>query len=276
MLFTTLFLGVLIPAIAAGAIYLATWKLAGSWSVALGLAGGYMAGHAGLSGWPSFPPADVTDWLFWFAAVGVGFGFLKAFCRGPRWIRWLGRGIASAGVPWLLLRPLSTWSAVERLGGVVALGAALFVFWSLLERLAERRPGASIPLVLWASASGTSAVLLFSASASLGGLCGALAAGLGACVALGWWRPSLSLARGPIPVVALLLGGLWILGSFYSEVSIPGAVLLYLAPLSGWIGEVPALQGLAPWKSASIRLAAALIFVGAAAGIALSGSGLEG
>jgi len=276
VLITTLFLGVLVPALIAGVTCIATWKLVGPWSVALGLGLGYTAGHAGLSGWPPFPPADVKDWPFWFAAAGAGFGFLKAFCRGPWWIRWLGRALAAAGVPWLLVSPLATWSAGERLQGVVALGAGLFVFWSLLEALSERRPGASLPLIFWASASGTSLVLLFSGSASLGGLSGSLAAALGASVVLAWWKPSVSFGRGPIPVVALLLGSFWILGSLYAEVSALSTALLLLAPLSGWIGESPAIGKLAPWRSASLRLTVALILAGTAVGIALSESGLKG
>jgi len=140
---------VLVPALIAGVTCIATWKLVGPLERRPGLGLGYTAGHAGLSGWPPFPPADVKDWPFWFAAAGVGFGFLKAFCRGPWWIRWLGRALAAAGVPWLLVSPLATWSAGERLQGVVALGAGLFVFWSLLEALSERRPGASLPLIFW-------------------------------------------------------------------------------------------------------------------------------
>ncbi len=100
---------------------------------------------------------------------------------------------------------------------------------------------------------------------------------LAATTLLSWWRPSISLARGPVAVLALLLPGLLLTGYYLTWSEIPAwvFVLAALAPLAVWVGDIPPLDKLRPWQLAVVRVAAASVPAGIALGVAFARTSAE-
>ena len=277
--------GVVLPAVLAGAVLLVAWWPrkggagatgpvgGGHWGGAVGLALGYVLGHSLLVGFPSFPATESTQWLVWLALGAMALGLADALIRVPESARWAARAASSLLVSWLILRPLtvSTWN-----GALVSAlwigGAALAVlaFWTLVDRAVRARPGAGMPIAFLALTSGGSAVLLLSASVLLAQLAGVVAATLGAAMVLAFVRPDLSLERGAVPVVGVLLPALWLNGYFYAEMPLASALLLTLAPAALWLGRLGPLRDLRRWKSAIAHVGAVLAPVLLALGLALA------
>lgn len=250
--------GVLAPAVWAGALLLAGWVSARTegerrgWLGALAVGGGYLLGYAlVLGGVPRFPPAGAEAALFHLGAAAVLVGLLEG--RSPAARRALRAGLSLAA-PWVLLRRMvDQWEQTRVVMELLLLGAALLVAWSLLEAWARRRPGASVPLVLWLSASGAAWILFLGKSAKLGQLAGALAGTLGAAAVVSWLRPALVLAGGA-GVAAWVLGSLAITGGYLTSLPREAAALLFAAPLSGWLGELGPVRRMAPARAVVARL----------------------
>jgi len=152
----------------------------------------------------------------------------------------------------------------------VAAGIATIIYGST-EALSIESPGVAAPLVLGPVAAGVGAVLLLIGTTRLG-LMGA-ATGL---MILGWFfaaliRKSVGFTRGPVYVVVALLTGLLAYDYFESDGVITAVEIaaLAVAPLVGWIVEVPALRSWKAWKRELLRLALVAIPVGIAVTLAV-------
>lgn len=287
-----LLLGVALPALVAAAAQILAFLLARrsarqdaapssldlARGAALGLAAGYAAADVALQGWPTLPPTDSTRWTLWaalalgtLAAVEV---LVAAFVAGPgksgrdgarfSWgtrARGGFRGLVCAAMPALILRPLfgSTWSAGEGMLWAVGLAVALLGLAASSEALVLRRPGAALPLALWATSAGSSIALVLSGSLLQGQLAGAIAATLGATIVLEWWRPESHAGRGLGHGATTLLGALWIAGRFYSELPASCAGLLVLSLVAPWAAELPPARRIEGRRAALLRLALALV-----------------
>ena len=276
--------GVLLPALIAGLALFVAWRpwrrggaaAGGHWGGAIGLAAGYAVGHGLLAGWPAFPAVSSTQWLFWLAFGAMGIGLLDALVRLPAAARWGIRGATSLLVGWILLRPLTaTWGAGTSVLWILAVGAGIFAFWSLADRAVRDRPGAGMPIAFLALTAGGSAVLLLSASALLAQLAGVVAATLGAAMVLAFWRPSVSLERGAVPVVGVLLPALWVSGHFYAEMPLASAALLLVAPAALWLGRIGPFRDWTRWKSALAHVGAVMAPVILALGLAALGQSTD-
>lgn len=271
-----LLLGVALPAAVAAAVLLVVGRRGGPcerasggcWGGAVAIGAGYLAGHVLVMGRPTFPPPEVTAWLFYLTWPVMG----AAVVKGRR-TRWAVRAAVSGAAVWLLLRPIArhSWGMGECVLGLGGLFAAMLVFWSQMEGLAHRAKGVSLPLSLFVAVAGAGAVLLLSGSVVLSRLCGALSAALAAAALVAWRRPGVSLAGGGVSVVAVLFASLLICGYFYVQASATSVILLALAPAVAWVGQVPGVRRITPWKIAIVRIAAVLVPVGAAVTIAWCG-----
>lgn len=245
------------------------------WAAAPALGLGYLAGHWGILGWPSFPPPAAEDWIVVLVTAAVGLGVLEALWTSAPWVaRWLLRGLLVAAVVGLVQRPMVqwTWTTGQSVAWGLGVGVALAVMWSSIEALAGRRPGASLPLVLVTVTAGSAVVLGLSGSARFAQQAGALAAGLGVVVVVSWWRPTLSWARVLPPVVVVVWGVLWQAGHLYADLATLPAVLLAASPLAAWLGEISVVTRRAGWQAASLRVFAVGMLVLAAALLALQGA----
>lgn len=274
--------GVLVPAVIAGLVLLASWGARSSapgsapspargrtsGALALGLA--TLAGYAYLFGPPVAPEEGrvlaARDWIPWVVALGVA---LYALALVPR----AGGAIALAAPPalllllaWLSLRSQlgRTLSAVE----LAAVVAGLTLAWASIEALARRVRGASVPAVLWVVVSAASLAALQQHLASLAQLAGALAGGLGAAVVLAWWNPRLSLAGGGVAVALVVLAALLVNAVHYATLPPLAAELVLLALLTPWLAHLPWFDALGPKAKVLARAGLAALPAGAAVAVA--------
>jgi len=218
--------------------------------------------------WPGLPPLYTKHWLVWLAPVAAVAGMADALVRWPTPLRLLGAATLAAVCGRLLVGDWVDHAWPWR--GVTATVIALVAV--SVNAAADRRHGAAVPLSLCVAALGASVVLIGSANARLAELTGALAACLGVVVALNWWRPTVSLSRGGVAVVAVLLPGLVLSGYFArgSEDIRPWVyVLAAVAPAFIWPAALIRLEGLRVWQAATIRVAVAALPVAVTVAIAV-------
>lgn len=212
-------------------------SIRGSWGGALGIGAGYLVGHVAINRWPSLPPAGPTDWLFVFAAAGLAIGLIESI-GGRAWVRASLRLVLCAGVSWFMLSPAFRQSQPA---GVVAAWAAgqaasIFLIWTLLERLAQRRTGPSIPLALSLLMAAAGVFFLKTSSGKLAQLAGVLSAALGGASLAAMSAPLISVSRGmlavAVPLYAALILYVW---QYPQPLATP--VILAAAPLLLWAAE---------------------------------------
>ncbi len=261
-------LGVIASALTAGVVLLAGRLLGAHRAPApapgsiegLALSLGYAAGHPAAAGWPSLPPLEAADWLFWLALATAAGSLALAYL--PRRAIWIPRALLAAAVPALVLWPLrggADWLVPLAAAGIAAAAAAA---WGMtLDRVALRRPGASLPLILTVAAATTAVALLRSGSLRLAQLAGALAASLGAVLVLSLGAsPPRSLAGGGLLTAGTVFFGLWLAGWGYADLPAASAALLALSPIAAWaLEEMGAVRRLGPRSSALVLLAAAAV-----------------
>ncbi len=263
--------GIVYPALVAGLLAIADPALLQgdrrrpSRTGALALAGGYLTAHVGLSGWPTLPPAETSEWLFWLV-LGTAVLSTLLGLRDPD-----GRAVWIAWVPlvavllWTLTRPLVRyrWSVPQSAAWLVVIAISVLVLGWTLHRLARQAPAVVSPVVLLALFTTVAATLGLGASARLGQLAGALtasvAAGLVARAVLR--RPIEVPGRLGAPVAALAIGGLVWSGYLYAELPAAGVAGACLAPAAA-LGAL-ALRPLAnarPWtRVVAATLAATVV-----------------
>lgn len=255
---------ILVPALVAGVFLIASWRVwrrrdlspHGHWGGAAAFAGAYFSTHVVLLGWPVMPPAASAEWQAWLAiALGMA-GIAQRWWGGRSYIAWPVRVAISAAVCFALFQgPLENdWGRREGQLWLAGLTAALMMMWYSFELLAAIRPGASLPLSLWAYCSASAGVFFLAGSGALGQLAGALAAAAGAATVLAWWARGLGLSGGALTAFAPLYAGLLLRSYFFGELSPWSAGLLYLAPFALWYGERRSFLFTRPWKAALVRV----------------------
>ena len=246
-----------------------------SWAFPPLLAAGYVTGHTLISSFPAFPAVTADEWLVYASIAAALWGLLEAcFKKMPAPFLHSGRLILLGTFFWLMAGP--------RLGVVFFLGlTAVSLCWlTLLDRATAHRGNltAVIILVLLSGLSGV--IFVLGASLKLALLSWALCAGLSAkamVVAL-----TTAQRRAPLtpalPLIALLVVGLFISGVLYAQAplaSAVGIVAACAAPLclNLWLNS-PHRSGADPsdrWRRAKLgigQFALALLIAGAATGYA--------
>lgn len=212
-------------------------RLRGWWGAPVGIGAGYLIGHVAINKWPSLPPAQPTDYLFLIALAGIIVGVVESF-RAPPAARWTLRLALCAGVSWFTLSRgfRAEQPATVLAAWAVGQAAALAAVWSLLERLAARRSGPSLPLALSLLIAVAAAVFFMGGSAKLAQLAGVLAAALGGAALIALAAPLISPARGLLAVVIPVYGALILLMWQYPQpFGVP--VILAGAPLLLWAAQ---------------------------------------
>lgn len=187
--------------------------------------------------WFPWKPEFAWHWLPYLgllAAIAGGIGPSTKVPSWGRWLLWLGL----AGVSALVIVP--TWEKLEsdRLGYIVGLASTFFVLIVLLDPLAARLAGNLLPTHLAITATVGAVILGLSGSAKYAQLGGAVAAAMGGCAIVGWFRQEMTWLRGAMPAFVVLLGGLMFTGYISSFTEIPwlSYLLVPLAPLMLWAG----------------------------------------
>jgi len=243
-----LLLGVVAPAVLALvlALVLGGWRRAEpsrfSATAAVALAASYVLGWALILGLPKLMPVDVTQATPWFVVLGALLAWpLGKLGVGPRVLVSLLLGACIA--VWLTspLVPGTFDTMAAALHGV-AVTATFVVFdiglRAVLPAIDPR--GGAIAVVLLVT--GVSLAVLFSNVASLAQVVGALAAGLGALIALGLWRRSAAeLTSATLVIATVLTTSLWS-GKLYAEgdylvIAVLVALPLVLLASARWLAR---------------------------------------
>jgi hypothetical protein len=278
-LYEFLVLGLCLPAGVAAAVLLATALIArfvgrpalGDAGVTLALGAGYIAGHAAIHGWPPIPPLETTQWLLPLAVLGTALGLLADFWRGGTWLRGVLWLLVAESVVWVFLRPLLDPQNEVHVELPILLGVALGVacFWRALEALVERTEGPSLTLALTVTLAAAAVVLLLAHDLIECRLAGALLAASMGCLLVGAFTRKARLSRGGATVCALLLAGLGLDGHFYAGLPTASAILVAIAPLGLWLGQLGLVKRLGRWPRLLALGAAVMLPLGAGVGIAL-------
>lgn len=240
---TDILWGVAAPAgLSAGAVLLASlgrWKTgdARPWGPALGIAGGFALASIALFKLPPFPPVAAQGWLVWLAIPIIVVAIVASLLKRFRWITLILSLAVVALTAWLLLRR-------NHPEMVVPIAGAMIVWFLAMELLAWKTPGVTFPLLLaiWAGATGL--VLINSATLTIGQLALAVTGSLGGVFAVALLRRHLSLTGGGILSIAVLVPGLLLFSHYFAELTQRDAILLAIAPLMLWLGELPVIHRL--------------------------------
>ncbi len=265
--------GVLLPSLAALLLLLLGRTLRrGDAGAGLAVAGAFLTAFVGITNWPSWPPIDSTQRLFYLVILAALASLAASLLRQGR-APWLVR-IALMGLLLTLIlksKIQHAWTKPQTalyLLPMLLLGLLLVEAWARAldsktradsgKGATEDRAGRLLPaMVRLAILGGTAFALGLSGSARLGQLAGALACGatvVEALALLRHWRPW---RQSDGLVVAVPLYGLLLIGYFYAELSHWAMGFLLLASLALWIPHDSKLRSLAPL----LPLAVALSFV---------------
>lgn len=283
---TDILLGIVLPAVFSGLLFVIAWRpwnrtstADGRWAGPVTLGGAFVWAYWRLAGISGFPLQSQSQWIVYAMIAAVGFGVVDALVRPPLWIRLPIVLAVMAATIWLLickLVPGSFTPAQARLW-TAALAVASSLWWLSMETLAERAPGVTMPFVLLPFAVGCAAVTaMVDGVVTQPMVAGAVAAALGMAAAVALWsRGRFSLVRGGVFAAAVALLGLLIFGFFWAPddptpKTMAAHAMLFLAPLLAWIGFVPGVRRLPPVVRTTIGVLAVLAVVGVAVGLAAS------
>lgn len=214
-------------------------------------------------------PSSRTDWIVYLALASGVIGVLAAMIRRPGWVGWLA-GPAIGIAVWLIIKPLD--NPTYGLLGVPGLCGAAVLAWLLLEPLAARRQGASLPLAFMLVFTGLSIFVFKTGGLSMPLICGAMSAVCAAALVLAWLRPTVSFARGGTPFLASIPPAiLWLQAWYYFGEAGWYAFPLMLAayPLL-WLGELPVVTNRPAWVGVIVRAVLAAIPAAAAVVLAMN------
>ena len=237
----------------------------------LGVGGGFFIGCWVLGIRPHWPPREDLDRLMALVLPAVMVvELLAAFPRVPRWLIWPLRAAVVASGAAVLLHGSSyltdvagsgtrEWSPIQAwliLGGMAAAEGTV---WALLVILARRAPGLSHAICLSGTSAAAAVTVMLSGYATGGQVGLPLAAALLGASAAVLVLPRSSRVTGPIGVAIVGLFSLLVIGRFFGQLTSAHAILLFCAPLLGWLPELPYLRRLPPWARGLSRV----ILVGA-------------
>ena len=243
-----------------------------AWLTGLAVAIAWIVAACGIGGTPHWPPGsgDASYWLVWVSVPIAVLALLDALLKPPIWLRLPALLVLFGGCEALLLRPLAAHP--PSLAGVwlIAIAAGAGLWWTSIEVCAQRFSGGFSGALVALQFAGAAAVLGISNDIKPSQECVALmGTALAAAMATGLWRRRLPLARGPALVWAVPLAGTFIVVHFYYYTEPPAAAvgLVLVSPILAFIADLPLLRRQGRRWQATIRLAAMLLAIGAAAGL---------
>jgi hypothetical protein len=232
----------------------------------LGVGGGFFLGCWTLEIRPHWPPREDQDRLLGLVVPAVlVIELLAVIRRVPRWLVLPLRSAVAASSAGILLYGSSyladvggpgtrEWSPLQAwliLGG---LALALAANWALLAALYHRTPGLSHAVCLAGTSAGAGLTVMLSGYATGGQIGLPLAAALLGAAATVLVLPRTAGATGPVGVSIVVLFGLLVIGRFFGELTSAHAILLFCAPLLGWLPELPYVRRMPRWACGLSRV----------------------
>lgn len=211
--------------------------------------------------WP--PSTGLGRVLTILVPAAVAVELLAGWLAKARWLGWCAR-LALAMVAARVVLDGSVYISGEapqwsrRYAALVLLasGGLLTIEWLLVNRLARRSSGVSLPLALAETAACGGLAIMLKGYLS-GGEAGLPLAG--ALVGCGLASVAFKLPKeffvGAAGVSVIMLFGLLFVGRFFGQLSTARMLALFLAPLLCWISEFKAVRQRPSWQIALLRLA---------------------
>ena len=294
LIFKQLVLGLLLPAIVGGGIFVLATKsgrdqteegndLSSGWLVGVALGVGYIVGYIGLEGIPPFPAREGIHWLCYLALIGLILGVFWRFEISKYFNAQVRVSVVIAAIPPMFLNSMfkHTWGQVEGFIWWFCLAVAISIFSAMVQGSFTLLPsGGWSPFVYFGLSGGTALVLALSGSLRLAQHAGILVALFAAI-----WIITLFLRtddKVPVfpssasAVITLAFAGIWMNGYFYEEVPVVSAILLLLSLFLAPVGRIEAIQRFGVRRSAFVQVAVIALPVLIAIGIAVARSGLFG
>ncbi|QOJ17044.1 MAG: hypothetical protein HRU76_05355 [Phycisphaeraceae bacterium] len=302
-------LGVGLPLVVAGAILALAWRVwrarAGSpaahssaWAGALAFGAAMIASHIALNGGVNQKWERVVYLLIAAGVIGMAAAAARwtltqrakhaatttseSVCAGARpgdWLAWVIAAMLTGAAAHFVMAGIfqdgdPTWMRIAAAGAPVA-------FALIMQPLAQRRPGATLPAALTLACFGQAGVLVLSGNQTFALIPASLAAAsmaavlVGGAVALRGGSVSIGSGAMPLASVALtippVLGLLWVTGLPIAFAWAAG--LVAFAPAMLWIGEVGSIARRGALTRFLIRLA--LVALPIAAGLLLAKANAE-
>ncbi|BBM84865.1 hypothetical protein [Candidatus Uabimicrobium amorphum] len=223
------------------------------WSMALGMAAGYIFAYWAIVGEiPSFPvdveEYDSDSWLIYIPFVLTLLAFAHNFTDTT-----ISKGLFIA-----ISAMLSAWLIVPEWIVDEGESSALLWYWRLgftatavvmftaLEKLTNVTKGRTFSLLSFFLATAASGVLVLSANAKMGQLCGAIAAMSMAMFVLSIVFKNISWASSGNYFLAIVLTGLLVNGYLSGEAPLISFALIAIAPIFCWGAQIKAIQKFPP------------------------------
>jgi hypothetical protein len=240
----------------------------------LGIGVGLAIGYAALSLELNWPPTSGLDRLLTLVLpVALVIEFISGIPCVPRYVTWVLRIVLAAMIPRVLLHgsvylsELSGWTALQFTVTLGACSMLLAGVWGLLLRLASRSPGLSIPSSVCLALLCTAATVMMAGylkgGASALPLVSTLMVTMIALLLATRrfdqrrqdFKPTQLDSNGILGIGVVGLFGLLFIGRFFGEISSGDALIIFLAPLFGWVTETRLLRNRKPWVVGCLRLA---------------------
>jgi hypothetical protein len=195
---------------------------------------------------PHVPPREDLDRLLLVVLPGAAIAEAIAAASGR--LSWVARGVVAALAAPVLLQgtvyvadlsgPGSrAWSPAEAGLIFAALASLLMAAWTASNRLAARKGGLTVLACVAGAILGAGFVTILSGYASGGQIGVPLAAGLGGVAIASLVRRGKPDGRGALGVGVVGLFALLVVGRLFASLTTLNAVLLFAAPLLGWLPE---------------------------------------
>ncbi len=244
------------------------------WVTGAAIATGYVLGHRIATGSLTLIPHSSEQWLPLLALASLLLNLIDLVPLTPVWAKLTWRTLLGFAVSGVLLFPATFLTASTKVAWVLGLGILFAVVCFCLDALAEMEPRAWLPFTWSLVAMAGSASFLIAHSAIVSQLSGVLASVSGATFIFAAWRRNWSLAKGATTVFVVLSFGLGINSAFYADLPVASAILLWLAPLAGWIKFVPLVMRLPNWVQTLVSICAVLLVAALGIGFTIYKLGL--
>jgi hypothetical protein len=172
-------------------------------------------------------------------------------------LRFLISAAAVTGVAWRRFVN-EQWEVGPGALRIAGLALAITVFWSMLEAIASRLRGATPVIIIAGLCLASAPLLIFDAAyGSVGNGAVALAISLVPVIALAWLRKPISIARGGVAVVSLVLGLLWADAVVWQDgISAWQGAAYLLAPIGALVWLAPRVKSRKPWLRSVVTIGA--------------------
>jgi len=258
-------LGILLPAVVSGLVFLGLKGVMPDRAAALAIAAGFMTGFFGVSGLGgyAFPPRTIQQWLPHVAVVALVLGLLEPMWAKNLVSRWSVRLVLLELLLWRLFQPFinhpfpsRSWSTAQTITNLLVTTLVIALFWTALdwltrtqasENASPEREG-TLPAAITLIAAGSAISVVLAHSLVMGQLTGVVAATLGAVAVVAWLFKGY-LGQAATPLITMLLALPWL--SLFT--TLPGAAVIVLA-LAPWAFFIPVAESGSKWQRVIFKL----------------------